>query len=248
VVERLLAMLAEHGARGTFFTVGWLAEREPAVVRAIAAAGHELASHSWEHVRITRQSPAEFRASVRRSKALLEDQTGAPVKGFRAPSWSIVPGTEWALDVLLEEGYVYDSSMFPVSQHPDYGYPGARRDPHAIARLSGTIVEVPPATLRLLGSNLPAAGGAYLRFFPLALIRGAIRQAEQRGHGATLYIHPWELDDYVPDLPMSAVVRFRTFAGRGRSWGCLRRLFAQFRFERIDRALERIDPEPIVLP
>jgi polysaccharide deacetylase family protein (PEP-CTERM system associated) len=217
------------------------------MVRAIVGAGHEVASHSFDHARITAQSRAEFRESVRRSKAVLEDLTGAAVLGFRAPSFSIVPGTEWALDVLLTEGYTYDSSVFPVSQHPSYGYPHTPRDPYRIRRRDGTIVELPPATLRLLGSNLPAAGGAYVRLLPLALVRGALNQAEGRGQPGMFYIHPWELDDHVPDVPMSLRVRVRTFSGRRRTWARVGALLSEFRFDRIDRCLASVSSEPVVL-
>jgi polysaccharide deacetylase family protein (PEP-CTERM system associated) len=247
VIERLLLVLEEHKASGTFFTLGWLAEREPAMVRAIAAAGHEIGSHSWDHVRVTAQTAAEFRESVRRSKAVLEDVAGVPVRGFRAPSFSIVPGVEWALDVLLDEGYEYDSSLFPVTQHPTYGYPGTPVDPYRIGRGERAIAEIPPSTLRALGLNFPASGGAYLRFFPLALIRGALRQAQKRGRPATFYIHPWELDDHVPDLPMSWVARTRTFASFGDTWARVRALLSEFRFDRIDRTLAAIEGAAVTL-
>ncbi|HXI20386.1 MAG TPA: polysaccharide deacetylase family protein, partial [Gemmatimonadales bacterium] len=143
---RLLELLARHGARGTFFTLGWVAEREPGLVRRIAAEGHELASHGHWHRRVFTLTPEEFREEVRRSKALMEDLTGRPCRGFRAPSFSIRPGMEWAFDVLLEEGYRYDSSLFPV-RRPDYGYPAAPPRPHLIRRPAGTLLELPLATL-----------------------------------------------------------------------------------------------------
>ena len=247
VIERLLGVLEAHRAIGTFFTLGWLAEREPAMVRAIAAAGHELGSHSWDHARVTTQTPAEFRESVRRSKAVIEDIAGVRVRGFRAPSFSIVRGVEWALDVLLEEGYEYDSSLFPISQHPTYGYPGAPIDPYRVQRAERAIAEIPPATLNALGARLPASGGAYFRFFPIALVRGALRQAEGRGQPATFYIHPWELDDHVPDLPMKWIARVRTFSSLGDTWARVETLLRQFRFDRIDRMLGAIDPAAVTL-
>jgi len=140
-VDRLLALLADHQARATFFVLGWLAQRHPEVVRDIAAAGHEIASHGWDHARVTGQTPVAFRTSVRRTKQLLEALTGSPVLGFRAPSFSIIPGQEWALDVLIEEGYRYDSSLFPVRRR-GYGYPNGRREPHWIDRAGGRLLEV----------------------------------------------------------------------------------------------------------
>src|SRR3989475_5497503 len=211
-VSRLLDLLARHEARGTFFVVGWVAERQPDLVRRIALAGHEIASHSWDHARVTDQSPLTFRDSVRRAKYLLEDLAGAPVLGFRAPSFSIVPGREWALDVLIEEGYRYDSSLFPV-RRPGYGYANGHPDPHWLERPVGRIAEVPPTTLRRWGTNVPAGGGAYFRLFPYAVVRAALRDCAHRGAPGTFYIHPWELD---PDQPRIAVpwpTRVRHYGG-----------------------------------
>jgi polysaccharide deacetylase family protein (PEP-CTERM system associated) len=247
VIERLLGVLDEHAARATFFTLGWLAEREPAMVRAIADAGHEIGSHSWDHARVTTQTVAEFRESLRRSKSVLEDVAGVRVRGFRAPSFSIVPGVEWALDALLDEGYEYDSSLFPVRQHPTYGYPGTPADPYRIRRGERSIVEIPPSTLRALGTNVPASGGAYLRFFPLGLIRGAFHQAERRGCSATFYIHPWELDEHVPDVPMSWIARTRTFSSLGDTWSRVRALLEEFRFDRIDASLASVPAAGVTL-
>jgi polysaccharide deacetylase family protein (PEP-CTERM system associated) len=247
VIERLLELLAERGSRGTFFILGWLGELEPQMVRNIASAGHEIASHSWDHRLVSRQHPTQFRESVRRSKHVLESIAGVEVIGFRAPSWSIVPGVEWALDILLEEGYGYDSSLFPVAYHPTYGYPGTLRDPHWLDRAGGSIAEIPPATLRRLGSNVPAAGGAYLRFLPFGLLRAAFRDAQRRGQAATFYVHPWELDDFVPDLPMTAWARTRTFGGTHRVWPRISRLLDEFRFRRIDEALRDVSPHHVLL-
>src|SRR5690606_16961102 len=186
--DALLALLERHGARGTFFTVGWVAERHPALIRRIADAGHELASHTYDHCRITHQTPEAFRVSVRRTKDILESLTGQPLLGFRAPSFSIVRGCEWALDVLVEEGHSYDSSLFPVSRS-GYGYVGGSRDPYWITRPSGRIAEIPPATLQLAGRVLPAAGGAYFRILPPTLVHRALADASRRGVPGTFYIH-----------------------------------------------------------
>src|SRR5213078_3279134 len=179
-VDRLLELLARHEARATFFVVGWVAERQPDLVRRIALAGHEIASHSWDHARVTDQSPLAFRDSVRRAKYVLEELAGAPVLGFRAPSFSIVPGREWALDVLIEEGYRYDSSLFPV-RRTGYGYPNGLPHPHVFERPGGRLAEIPPPTLDWCGLRLPAAGGAYFRLFPYGVVRAALRQCERRG-------------------------------------------------------------------
>ena len=231
-IDRLLALMAEHGATGTFFTVGWVAERHPAMVKRIAAAGHELASHTYDHVRITHQTPEAFRASIRRTKQVLEELTGAPVLGFRAPSFSIVRGTEWALDLLIEEGHRYDSSLFPVSRS-GYGYVGGQRDPYWIDRPAGRLAEIPPATLRVLGQTLPAAGGAYFRILPPALVHAALRSAAGRGQPGTFYIHPWEWDPGQPRLAVPVLTQVRHYGGQGGVFGRLGRLLEQFQFEAI---------------
>jgi len=229
-VSQLLETLGEFGVRATFFVLGWLGERQPGVVRDIAAAGHELASHGYTHERVTEQGLPEFRDSARRSKAILEDVGGVAVIGFRAPSFSIVPGCEWALDVLLEEGYRYDSSLFPVRRR-GYGYPNGRRDPHWIVRPDGgRLAEVPPATLRWLGLNLPAGGGAYFRLLPYGLVRAALRDAESRGVPATFYMHPWELDPGQPRLDVPWLTRMRHYGGLRGTLPRVRRLLGEFQF------------------
>lgn len=238
VIDRLLAFLGEREVLGTFFVVGWLAEREPAMVDRIAKAGHEIASHGYEHELVGRLGPEAFRDSVRRSKGALERITGTAVLGYRAPSFSIVPGLEWAFDVLLEEGYRYDASLFPVSQHPTYGYPDAGRHPHWIERAKGRLGEFPATTVRMLGQTLPASGGAYFRILPYALVRRGLRQAEARGARGMFYIHPWEMDDWMPDVKAPFLQKARTFAGRKRTWGRLDRMLGEFKFMPIRNTLE----------
>jgi polysaccharide deacetylase family protein (PEP-CTERM system associated) len=237
VVARLLDFLSEHDVKATFFIVGWLAERERAMVESIARAGHEIASHGYEHELVGALGPDGFRDSVRRSKAALEDIVGSDVVGYRAPSFSIVPTLEWAFDVLMEEGYRYDASLFPVSQHPTYGYPGAERDAHWLERPAGRLAEFPATTLRVLGTTLPASGGAYFRLLPYGLVRAALHQASERQAPGMFYIHPWELDDWAPALDLPRLQRVRTFAGRKRCWTRLTRLVDEFRFQRIDVTL-----------
>jgi polysaccharide deacetylase family protein (PEP-CTERM system associated) len=249
-VDRLLEMLARHGARGTFFVLGWLAERQRGLVRRIAAAGHEVASHGHDHRRASHQTPDEFRRSVRRAKQALEDATGAQVLGFRAPSFSILPGGEWALDVLIEEGYQYDSSLFPV-RRPGYGYAGGPRDPHWLERPAGRLWEVPPVTLRVLGANLPAAGGAYFRLLPYALVRAALTQAAARGASGTFYIHPWEIDPDQPRFTAPWLTRVRHYGGLARTLPRLERLLSEFRFNSIASRLSAAQAQaarPAALP
>ena len=235
-MDQLLTLLASSGATGTFFVLGWIAERHPELVRETAAAGHEIASHGWAHRRVTELSPGEFRDSIRRSKHLLEDLCGVAVYGYRAPSFSIVPERAWALDVLLEEGYRYDSSLFPV-RRAGYGWPGGERDVHALERPAGQLVEVPPATLRVRSTNLPAAGGGYFRLFPYGLTRAALRSAERRGVPGTFYIHPWEVDPDQPRLRVPLATRVRHYTGLDRTFGRLERLVREFRFQPIARTL-----------
>ena len=228
-VARLLALLARHEARATFFVLGWVAERQVELIRTIAHAGHEVASHGWDHARVTHQTPLQFRESIRRSKGVLEDITGAPVLGFRAPSFSIVRGREWALDILIEEGYRYDSSLFPV-RRPGYGYAGGRPDPHWLARPAGSIAEIPPTTLHWCGLHVPAAGGAYLRLLPYGVVRAGLRQCERRGVPGTFYVHPWELDPAQPRVDVSWLTRVRHYGGLRWTAQRLERLLTEFRF------------------
>ena len=240
-LRQLLELLAVAGGRGTFFVLGWLAERHPSLVRAIIEAGHEVASHGWDHRRVTELSVAEFRGSVRRSKRVLEEISGQPVVGFRAPSFSIVPGREWALDVLLEEGYRYDSSLFPVRRPGGtYGYPDGRPDPHWIERPGGRLAEVPPATLELFGLRLPAGGGAYFRLFPYALVSAALRACAGRGVPGTFYIHPWELDPGQPRFPVGWTTRIRHYGGLHHTVERLRRLLRDFQFTAIRETVEAL--------
>jgi len=236
-VEVVLSLLERHGTKATFFVLGWVAERQPGVVRAIAQAGHEIASHGQDHKRVTHQTPEEFRDSVRRSKAVLEAQTGVPVVGFRAPSFSIVPGREWAFDVLLEEGYRYDSSLFPIRRPGGYGYPSARRHPHWIARAGGQLLELPLTTLRRGRWNLPTAGGAYFRIFPYGLTRAALADCESQGVPGMFYVHPWEVDPAQPRVPAPLGARLRHYTGLHRTHARLTRLLGEFRFTTIGEHL-----------
>jgi len=225
----LLDLLARSGAHGTFFTLGWIATRYPDVVRRIADAGHEIASHGWSHRRVTTLSPADFRDEVRRSKAVLEDLVGRPVLGYRAPNFSIGPKNDWAFDVLIDEGYRYDSSVFPV-RRPDYGDSDAPTEPYVIHRSNGTLIELPLATTMLLGARMPAAGGAYLRHLPFALVRRAFREHETRRTPGMFYIHPWELDPDQPRFPVPALTRLRHYGGLHRTRPRIERLLEEFRF------------------
>jgi polysaccharide deacetylase family protein (PEP-CTERM system associated) len=235
-MDALLELLAASGALGTFFTLGWVAKRHPHVVRAIVSAGHELASHGWGHEKVTTLTPDQFRESVRDSKAILEDLSGLPIHGYRAPSFSILRGGEWALDILAEEGYRYDSSLFPI-RRKGYGYVGGQRDPHRLRTAGGALDELPPATIKVGSAVLPAGGGAYFRLLPFALTEAGLTSAERRGVAGTFYIHPWELDPGQPRLPVSFKTRLRHYGALGRTIPRLRRLLAAFEFQPICETL-----------
>jgi polysaccharide deacetylase family protein (PEP-CTERM system associated) len=244
-IDVLLEILDEAAVLGTFFVLGWLAERRPGLIRRIAAGGHEIASHGWAHRRVETLPPLDFRESVRRSKCCLEDLCDQEVVGYRAPNFSVGPHQHWALDVLMEEGYLYDSSVFPV-RRPGYGYPGAPGDPAWVKRPGGAILEFPPATLRVLGLNLPAGGGAYFRTLPEGLVHRAFEDAQRRMVPGTFYIHPWELDPEQPALPVSPLVRVRHYRGLDRTEGRLRRLLGTFSFRSIRETLDENDLQPAI--
>lgn len=228
--ERLLNLFDEFAVKGTFFVLGWVAERYPSLVRAIVERGHELASHGYAHRLIYNQTPDEFRQDVRRAKALLEDTGGVEVRGYRAPSFSVTRQSMWALDVLLEEQYRYDASIFPI-RHDRYGIPGAPRWPHHLDRAGGRIYEVPCSTVRVGGTNLPVAGGGYFRILPYAWTRwGLARLNQQDGQPAIFYLHPWEIDPAQPRLPVNALGRFRHYRNLHKTEARLRALMRDFRF------------------
>ena len=213
-MNTLLDLLDRCSVKATLFFLADVAKAHPKLVARCAAAGHEIASHGQGHDRIHRLSPADFRQSARDSKHLLEDLTGQAVRGYRAPSWSITRQTAWALSILADLDYTYDASIFPV-RHPAYGIPNAPTRPFLAqpSRADPPILELPPLTLRLLGRNLPAAGGAYFRLFPLWLITRALQQAAGEHRPAIVYFHPWEFDPAQPRMPLSLVNRTRTYTG-----------------------------------
>lgn len=228
-VDELLASLERHGAQGTFFVLGWLAEHRPEVVRAIRDAGHEVASHGYWHERVHTLSRREFHEDVRKAKLALEQVTGTEVMGYRAPNFSIVHGCEWAIDELIAQGFRYDSSLFPIRRR-GYGYSSSPRVPHVIERNGGRLAEYPLATLRVLMQSLPAAGGGYLRHFPFAFIRRAFRDADRSGESATFYIHPWEIDPGQPRLPVPRLTRIRHYRGTDTALSRIERLLQEFAF------------------
>jgi len=208
---RLLDLLEEYGVKATFFILGWVAERHPALVQRISAAGHEIASHGYNHRLVYDLTADEFREDVRKAKNVLEDIIGAPVIGYRATSYSVVKKTLWALDILIEEGFLYDSSIFPI-HHDRYGFPEADRFPYTVKTRGGKIVEFPPSTYSLLGMNIPVAGGGYFRLFPLPITKAAIKRINQKEKKAVLlYVHPWEIDVDQPRLKGGRLSEFRHY-------------------------------------
>lgn len=197
---KILELFERQNVKATFFILGWVAEQHPKLIRDIHFAGHEIACHGYNHRLIYHLTPEQFREDVRIAKNILEDLTGTPVIGYRATSYSIVKRTLWALDILIEEGFQYDSSIFPV-HHDRYGFPEADRFPHVIRRDTGKIMEFPPSTYPFFGQNIPVAGGGYLRLFPLQVTKTAIKRINNNEKKpAILYFHPWEIDIHQPRL------------------------------------------------
>lgn len=231
-VDAILALLARHGVKATFFTLGWIAERYPALVRAIVAQGHELASHGHGHERASDLSRAAFSEDIVRAKCTLEDLGGVPVRGYRAPSFSIGEANLWAFDCLLEAGYRYSSSVYPVV-HDHYGMPGAPRFAHAVRE---GLIEIPPTTLRLGNRNLPSSGGGWFRLLPYAISRWMIGKVNRDDRqAAVFYFHPWEIDPGQPRVPgVDLKTRFRHYVNLGRTAARLEALAGDFRWGRMD--------------
>jgi polysaccharide deacetylase family protein (PEP-CTERM system associated) len=248
-VHWLLEQLEEADVKATFFIVGQIGRDNPALIRVIHRAGHEVASHGWDHQRVVNFTPETFREDVRRSKDALEQATGHPVAGYRAPTFSIMRKTAWALDVLAELDLVYDSSIYPV-RHDRYGVPSAPRAPFMAGGEHHEILEMPPATLRLLKFNLPMGGGGYFRLFPLFFMEWAMRQAEQSCFPpvAVLYFHPWEFDPEQKRLPLRWLSRLRTYVGIHRSRGRFVNLLSRRRFVRAIDVAKQLTAQRDSLP
>ena len=234
-VDRMLGMLADSQAHATFFTLGWVAERFPDMVKRIVAGGHELASHGYGHQRVSDLTPAEFLDDVTRAKKILEDLGGQAVIGYRAPSFSIGENNLWALDSLGDAGYQYSSSIYPI-RHDHYGMPNAPRFAFRPSD-SKTLLELPATTIRLFNRNLPAAGGGYFRLLPYQMSRWSINRVNNVDKQACIfYCHPWEID---PEQPrphgMTLKTRFRHYLNLGRTESRLRTLLKDFRWGRVDQ-------------
>lgn len=241
--DRILAILDAGGVKATMFTLGWVAKRYPQIVRRIVAAGHELASHGYGHQRVHEIGEAGFRADLIRARGLLEDIGGVAVRGYRAPTFSIGPATPYAYDVLAETGHLYSSSIYPV-RHDLYGTPDAPRLPHRPGQ--GAVWELPMSTITVFGQNLPCSGGGYFRLLPYTLFRLGLRRfnAELNRPGM-FYTHPWEIDPDQPRIEAAPrLSKFRHYLNLSRSADRMRRLLADFAWDRVDRAYADVISAP----
>jgi polysaccharide deacetylase family protein (PEP-CTERM system associated) len=234
-IDAILGLLDEADAKATFFTLGWIAERYPQVVRRIVEGGHELASHGYGHQRVSDLSPELFRDDITRAKRILEDLGGVAVRGYRAPSFSINQKNWWAVEELENAGYVYSSSIYPV-RHDHYGMPDAPRFPN-YPNGAGGILELPPTTLELMGRNLPAAGGGWFRLLPYSMSRWMLQRVNTQDQAPCMfYFHPWEMDAGQPrQAGLSAKTRFRHYVNLQRMPGRMRKLLNDFEWDRVDR-------------
>ena len=234
--EKILSLLDEFKIKATFFVLGWIAERYPILIRTIYNEGHEISSHGFNHQIIQQLTRDSFQNDIRKSKIILEDIIGRSIKGYRAPTFSITSSSLWALDVIREQGYLYDSSIFPI-KHDRYGIPDAQRFPHVL-NLNGacTINEFPPSTLRILGFNLPISGGGYLRLLPGRLLSWGIKRInEVDKQPAVIYLHPWEFDPQQPKIPVKLATRFRHYINLSTTEKKMRHLLNNFNFTTINQ-------------
>jgi polysaccharide deacetylase family protein (PEP-CTERM system associated) len=242
--DRMLALLDETGALGTFFTLGWVAQRFPQLIRRIADAGHEVASHGFWHQRIPTITEAEFREDVRTAKAVLEDAAGVAVVGYRAPSFSLTDDVLWAARVLVEEGYTYDSSRFPIARR-GYGTASGRCDPHMLDTVSGPLAEYPPAVWEVLGARVPVAGGGWFRQLPLWVIQRGLGAVLRNGQPAVFYIHPWEIDPGQPRLAVGTITTIRHYRGLRVAESRLRTLLRTWRFTSFQQLSQPMSSLPV---
>ena len=238
--RRFLDLLDSHGAKATFFFLGWIAERLPDLVQDVASAGHEVGSHGYDHRLLTDLGEEGFKADIAKSGAILRDITGVAPRAFRACTWSITRRTPWALPALAEAGFTLDSSIYPI-RHPDYGVRGAPASPYRIRTPQGTLTEFPPLTLSVLGRRFPVGGGGYLRLFPSRLLRMGLRQQESQGWPGCLYLHPWELDPEQPRQDLGGLRGFRHYVNLRRTATKLSGLLKAHQFVGLSQALAEVE-------
>jgi polysaccharide deacetylase family protein (PEP-CTERM system associated) len=231
---RTLDIIDKYSIKGTFFILGWVAERYPWIVKEIDRRGHEVACHSYDHRLVYTMTPEEFREDTRKAKAIIEGILGKEISGYRAPSYSITESSIWALKILSEEGFKYDSSIFPI-RHDRYGFPEYSRFPIMVETgADGKILEIPLSTIKVFGENLPVGGGGYLRMYPLWLTRYAIRELnEKEKRSAIVYVHPWELDPDQPKMRGNRLSMFRHYVNLGKTESRLKSLLSSFKFHSI---------------
>jgi polysaccharide deacetylase family protein (PEP-CTERM system associated) len=235
--DRVLGILDHAQVRATFFVLGWVAERFPLLVRRIAGAGHELASHSYAHGLVYDMTPEGFRDDLRRAKSAIEDAAGVAVRGYRAPSYSVTARSLWALDVLVSEGYEFDSSIYPI-RHDRYGIPGWTRHVHRVERKDGGLWELPGSTIRRAGMNFPVGGGGYFRLLPYRWTSAGLTRLNQvERQPAVFYLHPWEVDPEQPRIRASMLARLRHYRNLDETEPRFRRLLGEFTFGTVSEVL-----------
>lgn len=237
--DKILKILSEQKVKATFFVLGWIAERSPALIKKIHSAGHEIASHGYAHQLIYKQTPEEFRSDIRKSKSILEDITKGPVLGYRAPTYSITKQSLWAIDILMEEGFVYDSSIFPI-HHDKGGLSDAKRYPYKIERNGKMMIEFPISTMKFLGQNMPFSGGGYFRMFSYGLIRRMTKKVNNEGYPVNIYLHPWEFDPEQPRIKVGKISGFRHYLNLSKTEGKLKQLLKDFEFAPVWQLLDCI--------
>jgi polysaccharide deacetylase family protein (PEP-CTERM system associated) len=242
--QRLLTIFDEVGITATFFILGWVAERFPELVREIGSQGHEIACHGYQHRLVYDQTPSSFRDDIRKAKDLLESVAQTSVIGYRAPSYSITARSLWALDILIEEGFRYDASIFPI-RHDRYGIPLSPRTCYPLERKAGTLMEVPASTVRCGPLNLPVAGGGYFRLLPYAWTRWGIARLNDGGQAAVFYLHPWEIDPQQPRLEAGALGSLRHYRNLDKTETRLRALLEDFAFGPMDTLLQTRNRQPM---
>ena len=247
--QRILRQLSRHNVQATFFVLGWVADRYPQLVHEIHRSGHEIGSHSYWHRLIYDLSPEEFRDDLRRSRDVLENLIGTPVTAYRGPSFSITKRSLWALDILIEEGFCIDSSVFPI-HHDRYGIPGAERSIHTLRTSAGQLWEFPPSVVRFAGFNLPVSGGGYFRLYPFSLTKYCLTRLNHRRREAFMfYVHPWEIDPEQPRLGVgSRMSRFRHYVNLSSTQSKLDALLEKFRFGRLCDVIQQAEDSSLQEP
>jgi polysaccharide deacetylase family protein (PEP-CTERM system associated) len=236
--EKILRLFDEHGIKGTFFVLGCVAERDPGIVNEIHAQGHEVACHGFSHRMILKQSRSIFKQETQKAKDLLEDIIGEKVKGYRAATYSITKNNLWALEILMDSGFEYDSSIFPI-RHDRYGISDFRREPCLIRNGDRSIKEFPISTSRLLGGNLPVSGGGYFRLYPYMLTRWGLSSVNAEGLPFVFYLHPWEVDPAQPKIEgLGVATRFRHYINLDKTENKLKKLLDDFKLDRMDKVLD----------